>query len=118
MSEIRGTKQVQQNLLRLQSIIIPKATKDGIEAFANRVLRESKNEVPLDKGDLQRSTKTEDTKDGIRFGYDIRYAARQHEERGYSHSLGRKAKYLEDPLKKNARKMPKDVGEFIKRKLK
>jgi len=115
---IKGTKEVKVNMLLLKGVVIPGATKKGLEAFANRVLRDSKTQVPLDRGDLQRSTKTEDIKGGIRAGYDIKYAARQHEELRWNHKNGRKAKYLEDPLKQNTRKMPKDVGIFIKRKLK
>jgi len=115
---IKGTKEVQKNLLLLKEVILPGATKKGLEAFANRVLRDSKSQVPLDRGDLQRATKTENIKNGVRFGYDVKYAARQHEELRWNHKNGRKAKYLEDPLKQNTRKMPKDVGIFIKRKLK
>lgn len=60
----------------------------------------SKQEVPLDEGTLKNSCKVSVSDDG-RTGcvsYDTPYAVRQHEELGYQHQRGRKAKYLEDPV--------------------
>jgi hypothetical protein len=45
------------------------------------------------------------------------YARRQHEELGYNHPRGGKAKYLEDPFNRNKSKVLKYVEAHVKRVL-
>jgi len=47
--------------------------------------------------------------------YSAPYAIIQHEELGYSHSSGGKAKFLEDPFNRNKKKVVKMVEEAIKK---
>jgi len=45
------------------------------------------------------------------------YARRQHEELGYNHPLGGKAKYLEDPFNRNKQKVLKHAEKQVKKAL-
>lgn len=59
----------------------------------------SKQQVPLDQGPLMNSCYVDVNDDGSEgtVSYDTPYAVVQHEELGFNHQRGRKAKYLEDP---------------------
>jgi hypothetical protein len=46
--------------------------------------------------------------------YNTPYAARQHEELGYSHKEGKQAKYLETPLKEFSREFAQNIADAIK----
>lgn len=76
------------------------ASKRGIYAALDVVASASKQQVPLDKGPLLASCAIDVASDGSQgtISYDTPYAVRQHEEMGYHHQRGRKAKYLEDPV--------------------
>jgi hypothetical protein len=77
----------------------------GLTTWAEHVLGEAQRQVPLEEGTLGGTGSVEiHQRPGgadavISFG--TPYAARQHEELGYRHRNGRKAKYLEDPMKAN-----------------
>ena len=49
--------------------------------------------------------------------YNTPYARRQHEELGYNHPLGGKAKYLEDPFNRNKNKVLKYAAMQVKKTL-
>jgi hypothetical protein len=89
----------------------------------------SSDQAPVDTGDLKgncsaafenmilaapsKGTATE--KPGVtltgRVGYSLPYARRQHEELGYNHPKGGKAKYLEDPANAMAKTYQKAIAE-------
>jgi hypothetical protein len=71
---------------------------EGLRRGLEHVLAESRKEVPLDEGTLERSSWVD--VDGLEgaVSYDTVYAVRQHEELDWRHLPGRKAKYLEDPM--------------------
>lgn len=85
------------------------ALRTGAEA----ILTESQAEVPHETGTLQRSgTVTEGEEGGnpvFYVSYNTPYARRQHEDTSLRHDPGRKAKYLEDPFKRNRDKVLKFV---------
>lgn len=87
----------------LDKTLIQRATKQsrkkGTFAALDHLLAVSKQEVPLDQGPLRASGMVDVADDGSAgtVSYDTPYAVRQHEELGYRHQRGRKAKYLEDP---------------------
>ena len=78
---------------------VEKALWEGVVIIGN----ESEKEVPLDVGTLRDSWETEPLTEeiGYEFGYHEPYAARLHEHPEYHFQNGRKAKYLEDPVKMN-----------------
>lgn len=72
----------------------------GVQLAAEHILQVSQTQVPLEEGTLERSGKV--TVDGLdaTISYDTVYAVRQHEELTWHHPVpGRKAKYLEDPMR-------------------
>jgi hypothetical protein len=118
-----------------------KALRTGAEA----ILTEAINETPIDTGTLRRSgTVTvgalpdgaqvyeaaesgSDMKDAfpgpegkekaVYISFSTPYARRQHEELGYNHPLGGKAKYLEDPFNRNKKKVLDYANKQIKKAL-
>lgn len=72
---------------------------DGLRRALEHLLAESRKQVPLDEGTLERSGRVD--VDGLEgsVSYDTVYAVRQHEELTWRHLPGRKAKYLEDPAR-------------------
>lgn len=118
-----------------------KALRTGAEA----ILTEAIDETPIDTGTLRRSgTVTvgalpdgaqvyeaaesgSDMKDAfpgpegkekaVYISFNTPYARRQHEELGYNHPLGGKAKYLEDPFNRNKDKVLKYADKQVKKAL-
>lgn len=82
---------------------VKKATKKGTRNALDHLAAVSKQQVPLDQGTLKSSCFVDVEDDGSAgtVSYDTAYAVRQHEELGYNHQRGRKAKYLEDPCNDN-----------------
>jgi len=83
----------------------------GLRLGAEHLLAESRTEVPIAEGTLERSgTATVDERDLVAgVSYDTPYAARVHEDLTARHSPGRKAKFLEDPANREAGA----IGELI-----
>lgn len=77
---------------------IQAAERQGIRLAAEHLLSESRKQVPVDEGILRASgAVTILGERAAAVSYDTPYARRQHEELGYRHPKGGKAKYLEDP---------------------
>lgn len=119
-----------------------KALRTGAEA----ILTEAIDETPIDTGTLRRSgTVTvgalpdgaqvyeaaesgsemknafpgpEGKEKAVYISFNTPYARRQHEELGYNHPLGGKAKYLETPFNANKKKVIKYAERKIKEALK
>lgn len=74
--------------------------KEGMFAALDHLASVSKDQVPLDQGPLKNSCTVDVSDDGTSgaVAYDTPYAVAQHENMGYAHQRGRKAKYLEDPV--------------------
>ena len=75
------------------------------------IMAESLEEVPVRTGQLRRSgAVNEPRKQGrkivIEFGYGTDYAVYVHENLNNRHKPPTKAKYLEDPVKRNIRRIP------------
>jgi hypothetical protein len=119
-----------------------KALRTGAEA----ILTEAIDETPIDTGTLRRSgTVTvgalpdgaqvyetaesgsemknafpgpEGKEKAVYISFNTPYARRQHEELGYQHPRGGKAKYLEDPFNRNKKKVLKYADKQIRKALK
>lgn len=78
------------------------AAERAVMLAGEHVLGEATKIVPLEEGTLSRSGKvTAETQADAAVAavsYDTPYAARQHEDMGFRHDPGRRAKYLEGPL--------------------
>ena len=118
-----------------------RALRTGAEA----ILTEAIDETPIETGTLRRSgTVTvgglpdgtqvyeaaesgSDMKDAfpgpegkekaVYISFNTPYARRQHEELGYNHPLGGKAKYLEDPFNRNKKKVLQYAEKQVKKAL-
>ena len=118
-----------------------KALRTGAEA----ILTEAIDETPIDTGTLRRSgTVTvgalpdgaqvyeaaeaggdmrdafpgpEGKEKAVYISFSTPYARRQHEELGYNHPRGGKAKYLEDPFNRNRKKVLRYAEKQVKKAL-
>lgn len=83
---------------------IENGSKKAIFMALDHLASVSKEEVPLDQGPLKNSCFVDVADDGKSgtVSYDTPYAVAQHENTGYQHQRGRKAKYLEDPINSGA----------------
>lgn len=78
----------------------------ALERIGDDLLGAAAREAPIDEGTL-RGAGTVDLDIGpggvvVTIAFPLVYAARQHEEVGWNHPKGGKAKFLEDPLKQRA----------------
>lgn len=94
------------------------ASERAVKMTAEHILGESQHEVPLEESTLQRSGHTGvETKRWEAVGvisYDTPYAVIQHERLDFKHDPGRKAKYLEDPVRKSAADMGRIAAAVLK----
>lgn len=109
----------------------------GVEDVGLDLLGKAVRDAPVDTGDLRGSGSVsfgdnviaEGTKDGnviitgragrsakpeATVGFSVPYAHRQHEDLEYHHPRGGKAKYLEDPLKQNAKQYVRHIAEKVR----
>ena len=118
---ISGDEEVIAKLNRLSNKI-PDIIGNSLYLEVQKMMAESKGtECPKKTGDLRRSGHVDDpivTKSMIAVvaGYNKAYAARQHEELGYEHAIG-KSKYLEDPAKRLAVKLPALLSQRVKARM-
>lgn len=102
---VKGLKDLQNQFKDIQG-----KTEKGIEEAMTFILKQSKEEVPVDTGALKKSGKMTKIKNGYEISYKQKsesgynYAPIQHENLDYKHKKG-KAKYLEDPIKQNEQKI-------------
>lgn len=91
----------------------------GLLKGAEHVLGESRAEVPLEEATLERSgvASVDPATLTAAVSYDTPYAVRQHENLSYRHDAGRKAKYLEDPMNREAGTVGEIVQAEIRRAL-
>lgn len=83
-----------------------RAASRGLREALEHTLQVSRTQVPLEEGTLERSGRVDI--DGLEgsISYDTPYAVIQHEALDFHHPVpGRKAKYLEDPMNSEQRKM-------------
>lgn len=95
------------------------AAARGLALAMEHLLTESRKQVPIEEGTLERSgTAVVDEQNLVgAVSYDTPYAVRQHEELGWQHDEGRKAKYLEDPHREEADTMHAIIAAQIRRAL-
>ena len=125
--------------------IAEEAALKALRTRAGVILTEAINEAPIETGTLRRSgvvtvgglpdgaqvyaaaESGSDMKDAfpgpegkekaVYISFNTPYARRQHEELGYNHPLGGKAKYLEDPFNRNKKKVLQYAEKQVKKAL-
>ena len=105
----RGTAEAKRKMREA----VTKGLWEGMQILGN----ESYRQCPFDEGDLSGTQEIKKTdKDGLEYeiAYRKPYAARMHEHPEYKFKNGRKAKYLEDPIKQNSGKWQDRIGDNIK----
>ena len=96
------------------------AALKALHTGGESILTEAIDETPIETGTLRRSgTVTTSKKEkAVYISFNTPYARRQHEELGYHHPRGGKAKYLEDPFNRNKKKVLQYAEKQIKKALK
>ena len=87
-----------------------------LKAWALELKGRSQQECPVDQGTLRDSCVVEETSDSVTVGYGgaaSSYAAEQHENLHYHHTIG-KAKFLEDPFNEMLPELLKRLEEASK----
>lgn len=104
---LRGSEKMLLIYESVGSVTFTRAVARGVYAEANRIMRMAKGQVPLEDGPLRASGTVEEpivsgTAWEITLGFGgaaSAYALIQHENLTFNHAPGRKAKYLEDPVR-------------------
>lgn len=91
----------------------------GVIRAAEHLRTQAVRQAPVDEGDLRRSASAVNLS-GLGLiqaavTFNRPYAVRQHEELGYRHPKGGKAKYLEDPMNSEAATMLRIISATIAR---
>lgn len=91
----------------------------GLQLGAEHLLQASRLEVPIEEATLERSgvASVDPAKLEAAVSYDTPYAVRQHEDLALRHDDGRKAKYLEDPMRDEADQIRELIAAQIRRAL-
>lgn len=120
--------------LKKITLRVHEKSKVKMKQNAQAIMEESKAEVPVDTGTLLSTAfvgETDDNEDGfgISFGYDgnalnpknrtmaVRYMVQVHEDLTVHHEIG-KAKFLEDPVRRNESKLLRDIALAVKESVK
>ena len=93
------------------------AVKSGLRRAAEHLRGVSQQAAPVDEGTLRASAAVTVLDGGARVAvsYDTPYAARQHEELGWRHPKGGRAKYLEGPAHEEDATMRAIIATEVRR---
>ena len=120
MANIRGLEEVLANLNRI-SDELKDELGDSLTTAGLDLKGKAQNRAPIDTGDLRGSAVVEvnvnSTEISAEVGFGTKYALKQHEDLSLNHPQGGEAKYLENPLKENARRYFRWVTESVRRVL-
>lgn len=95
-----------KNVIEWHGEAVSKAIREaalaGLREAGEYIRGEAVQETPIESGDLRKSlVVTDNGKNTVYVSSNLPYALKQHEELGYHHPGGGKAKYLEDPLNRS-----------------
>lgn len=120
--EVKGTKELQRALEKLGKQALPEAGK-ALYAEAELIMTDSKKQCPVDTGTLRSTGYVEQPEASgdqvtVQMGYGgpaAPYAIWVHERLDLRHNPPTKAKFLEDPVKAAAPKLPARLAKRLKR---
>jgi len=111
-----GTEEVMKTLGEIIAAM-PGVVESELEGYAEKILAESRKEVPWDTTHLLQTGTVEwaaDMPDTLQIGFNTPYAARQHEDLTLYHPKpGTKAKYLEDPAMRIAPEIVPGIVNYL-----
>jgi hypothetical protein len=95
------------------------AALQALHDGAEHILTEAIDETPIDTGTLRRSGAVMDapTEGVVYVSFNTPYAVKQHEDLTLNHPRGGKAKYLEDPFKRNVGQVQRLVADRVRQAL-
>lgn len=95
--------------------IYKKAQAKGLLVGAELGLTEANRTVPIEEATLERSgeTSVDEGKMVAAISYDTPYARRQHEDLSLGHDPGRRAKWLEQTLNEEGKKLRDVIADEI-----
>lgn len=98
----------------LAKAVVRKAAESALQDAADFLLEEANRTVPIEESTLMGSGQA--TQEGLKavVSYDTPYACRQHEETGYRHNSGRRAKWLELTFKEQQGKVKEHIASKMK----
>ncbi|WP_030149414.1 HK97 gp10 family phage protein [Mycetocola saprophilus] len=100
---------------------IQAASVVGLNRAGERLKAVAVSNAPIEDGPLRQSGAVTPASDGdleVTVSFNTPYAVRQHEELGWSHPRGGRAKYLEGPLKENEAELVAIMQKPIRQALK
>lgn len=133
--ELTGVAELQRKLAIGLWQRVQKATETAITEASEDLLSKAQAVVPHDEGTLEASGSVLVLSNGRPIalrgphhaagqprpgvvegivGFNMPYALEQHERLDYQHAEGRKAKYLEDPLKENAAAYQRNIENHLR----
>lgn len=90
----------------------------GLMKAGHHLRTEAHNQAPVREGTLRGTAQVTPISDNrVAVHFNTAYAVRQHEETGWKHPQGGKAKYLEDPLHSEAHTLRALIGQGIREEL-
>jgi len=101
----------------LDLIVLGQAARQAVgrELYLSgqEIMAESRDECPVDTGNLRRSGQVIQDADGaVELSYPVDYAVYVHENLEANHPIG-KAKFLEDPVNRALPELPQRIAEAI-----
>lgn len=90
-------------------------SEKALRLAAEFVLEEANRTVPHEEGTLGRSGAVDADDSSATVSYDTKYARRQHEEIGWAHNEGRRAKWLELTLREQRAKIIRYLADRLGR---
>ncbi|MBE0430032.1 MAG: hypothetical protein IBX61_09225 [Thermoleophilia bacterium] len=94
----------------LVAAAVNRQVESALDDAAEYVLETANRTVPIEEGTLEKSGGIGKATGKRTVYYDTPYARRQHEELGYRHDSGRRAKFLEKTMQEEE----KAVTEFLR----
>lgn len=101
-----------RNLVTATEAMIEGASR-GLLLGAEHLLDSSRQIVPKETGDLERSGVASVDRLAAAVSYDTEYAVAQHEDAFYSHDAGRDWKYLERPMATEAETIKQLIAQGV-----
>lgn len=96
---------------------LKQSAEDAAQAAANHLRGAAVDKTPVETGALRASARVSTSGTRAAVSYNTPYAARQHEEIGWSHPGGGQAKFLESAMREQSSTIRAIIAEHIRKGL-